>query len=76
MSPILQEISWLKTDEIKIRILPKTNEALLSKSFGCIKFFDSYWFLSSSLDSPVKTFANDDFEILGKEFPDKWEYLF
>ena len=38
-------------------------------------FIDGYRFLSRSLGSLVKKLVNDDFDILKKEFPDKWEYL-
>ena len=36
---------------------------------------DSYRFLSSSLDQLVKNLDEDDFVILKKEFPGKWQYL-
>ena len=41
----------------------------------CIRFIDSYGFLSESLDKLVKNLDEDDFKILKKEFPDKWQYL-
>ena len=41
----------------------------------CIIFIDSYRFLSESLDKLVKNLDKDDFEILKKEFSDKWQYL-
>ena len=44
----------MKNDKIKFNIVPKTNEEYISVSYGCIKFIDSYRFLSSSLDSLVK----------------------
>ena len=44
-------------------------------TYGCIRFIDSYRFLSSSLNSLVKNLDNDDFIILKKEFPDKWQFL-
>ena len=44
-------------------------------TYGCIRFIDSYRFLSSGLDSLVKNLDKDDFKILKKEFPDKWQYL-
>ena len=56
-------------------IIPKTIEDYISVTFGCIRFIDSYRFLSSSLGSLVKTLDNDDFKTLKEEFPDKWEYL-
>ena len=36
---------------------------------------DSYSFLSESLDKLVKNLDEDDFKILKKDFPDKWQYL-
>ena len=64
-----------KNDEVKFHNKPKTNEEYISVTYGCIRFIDSYRFLSSSLDSLVKTLDNDDFEILKKEFPDNWEFI-
>ena len=64
-----------KNDKIKFDIIPKTNEEYISVAYGCIRFIDSYRFLSSGLDSLVKSLDNDDFIILKKEFPDKWQYL-
>ena len=64
-----------KNDKIKFDIIPKTNEEYISVTYGCIRFIDSYRFLSSGLDSLVKILDEDDFEILQKELPDKWQYL-
>ena len=36
-------------------IFPKTNEEYISVTYGCIRIIDRYRFLSSSLDSLVKT---------------------
>ena len=44
-----------KNDKVKFDIIPKTNEEYISVTYGCIRFIDSYRFLSSSLDSLVKT---------------------
>ena len=44
-------------------------------TYGCIKFIDSYRFLSMSLDGLVENLNEDDFKILKKEFPGKWQYL-
>ena len=60
---------------MKFDIIPKTNEEYISVTYGYIRFIDSYRFLSSSLDSLVKNLDNDDFIILKKEFPDKWQFL-
>ena len=42
---------------------------------GCIRFIDTYRFLSVTLDGLVKKLKKDDFKILKKEFPDKRQYL-
>ena len=65
----------LKKDEVKFKIIPKTNEEYISVKYGCIRFIDSYRFLSESLDKLVKNLDEDDFKILMKEVPDKWQYL-
>ena len=64
-----------KKDKIDFDIIPKTNEEYISVTYGCIRFIDSYRFLSSSLDSLVNNLDEDDFKILKKEFLDKWQYL-
>ena len=65
----------LKNDKVKFKIIPKTNEELFSVTCGCIRFIDSYRFLSESLDDLVKNLAVDDFKILKKEFLDNWQCL-
>ena len=65
----------LKKDKVKFKIIPKTNEEYIAVKYGCIRFIDSYRFLSESLDKLVKNIDEDDFKILKKEFPDKWQYL-
>ena len=65
----------LKQDKVKFEIIPKTNEEYIKVRDGCIRFIDSYCFLSESLDKLVKNLDEDDFKILKKEFPDKWQYL-
>ena len=64
-----------KKDKVDFEIIPKTNEEYISVTYGCIRFIDSYRFLSIGLDSLVKNLDEDDFKILKKEFPDKWQYL-
>ena len=49
----------LKNDKTKFDIIPKTNEEYISVTYGCIRFIDSYRFLSSCLDSLVKTLVNN-----------------
>ena len=65
----------LKKDKVKFKILPKTNEEYIAVKYGCIRFVDSYCFLSESLDKLVKNLDEGDFKILKKEFPDKFQYL-
>ena len=47
-----------KNDKVKFSVLPKTNEEYISVTYGCIRFNDSYHFLSSSLDSLVETLVD------------------
>ena len=65
----------LKKDKVKFKIIPKTNEEYITVKYGCIRFIDSYCFLSESLDKLGKNLDEDDFKLLKKEFPDKWQYL-
>ena len=44
----------LKNFEVKLKIIPKTNEEYISVTYGYIRFIDTYRFLSSSLDKLVK----------------------
>ena len=65
----------MKKDKVKFDILPKINEEYTSVTYGCIRFIDSYRFLSMSLGGLVTNLDEDDFKILKKEFPDKWQHL-
>ena len=65
----------LKRHKVKFEIIPKTNEEYISVRYGCIRFIDSYRFLSESLDKLVKNLDEDDFKILKKEFSNKYQYL-
>ena len=67
-----------KNHKVKFNIIPKTNEDYISVTYGCIRFIDSYRFMSSSLDSLVKTLAdnsNKTFKKLRKEIVDNDEIL-
>ena len=55
-----------KIDKVKFKIIPKTNEEYIVVKFGCIRFIDSYRFLSSSLDKLVQSLDEDDFKNLKK----------
>ena len=48
-----------KNDKVEFKIIPKRNEKYISVTYGCIRFIDSYRFLSSSLDSLVKTLVDN-----------------
>ena len=48
-----------KNDTVKLDIIPKTNEEYISVTYICISFIDSYRFLSSTLDSLVKTLIDN-----------------
>ena len=54
-----------KKDKVDFEIIPKTNEEYISVTYGCIGFLDSYRFQSSSLDSLVKTVADNSNKTLG-----------
>ena len=64
-----------KKDKVEFEITPKTNEEYISVKNGCIRFIDSYRFLSESLNKLVQNLDEDDFKILKKEFPDKYHYF-
>ena len=49
-----------KNDKVKFDIIPETNEEYISMTYGCIRFIDKYRFLSSSLDSLVKTLVDNN----------------
>ena len=43
--------------------IPKTNEEYISVTYGCIRFLDSYRFLSMSLEGLVEIFYEDSSRI-------------
>ena len=53
-----------KKDKVKSDFIPKTNEEYISVTYGCIKFIDSYRFLSSSSDSLVKALVDNSHKTL------------
>ena len=67
-----------KNDKVKFDIIPKTNEEHISVTYGCIRFIDSYRFLSSGLDSLVRTLvdnSNKTLKNLKEEIVDNDEIL-
>ena len=53
-----------KKDEVKFDKIPKTNEECFSATYGLSRFIDNYRFLSSSLDSFVRTFVESNHKTL------------
>ena len=54
---------------LKINVSPNVLEKYMSFSINNkLSFFDSFQFLSSSLDSLPKTLTKDDFKYLSQEF--------
>ena len=49
-----------KKDKVDFDNILKTNEEYISVTYGCIRFIDSYRFLSSGLHSLVKTLVDID----------------
>ena len=50
-----------KNDRVKFDIIPKTDEEFISVTYGCIRFTDSFRYLSTNLDGLVKKLIEDDF---------------
>ena len=59
-----------KKDKVDFEIIPKTNKEYISVTYGCIRFIDSYRFLSSGLDSLVKTLVDNSNKTL-KDFEEE-----
>ena len=53
-----------KKDDVNFKIIPKTDEKYISVKYGCIKFIDTYRFLSSSLDKLVQTLVDNSHKSL------------
>ena len=53
-----------KIEKVEFDIIPRTNEEYMSVTYGCIRFIDSCRFLSSSLDSLVKTLVDNSHKTL------------
>ena len=54
----LKKIVDKKNEEVKFDNLPKTKEEYITVTYGCIRCIDSYRFLSSNLDSLLKTLVD------------------
>ena len=59
-----------KNEKVKFDIIPNTNEEYISVTYGCMRFIDSYRFLSSSSDSLVKTLVDNSHKKL-KDFEEE-----
>ena len=59
-----------KKNKVDFEIITKTNEEYISVTYGCISFLDSYRFLSSGLDSLVKTLVDNSHKTL-KDFEEE-----
>ena len=54
----------MENDKVNFDIIPKTNEGYISVTYGCVRFIGRYRFLSSRLDSLVKTIVNNSHKTL------------
>ena len=59
-----------KNDKVKFDNIPKTNEEYISLTYGCFRVIDSYRFLSSRLDSLVKTLVDNSHKTM-KDFEEE-----
>ena len=74
----LKKLVERKKNKVDFEIIPKTNEEYISVTYGCIRFIDSYRFLSSGLDPLVETLVDNShktLENLTKEIVDNDEKL-
>ena len=53
-----------KKEKVDFEIIPKSNEEYIYVTYCCIRFIDSYRFLSSGLDSLVKTLVDNSHKTL------------
>ena len=59
-----KQLVYRKKDNVKFKIIPKTDEKYISVRYGCIKFIDTYRFLSISLDKLVQTLVDNSHKTL------------
>ena len=53
-----------KNDQVEFEMITKTNEKYISVTYGRIRLMDSYRFISSSLDSLVRTLVDINLKTL------------
>ena len=53
-----------KKDNVELKIIHKTDEKYISVRYGCIKFIETYRFLSSSLDKLIQILVDDSHKTL------------
>ena len=63
----IKELS--KVIDLDIKVLAKSAEEYISFQVGCLRFLDSYRFLTSSLANITRSLEDEDFKILKSEFP-------
>ena len=66
----VKKLADKKKDKVDFDIIPKTNEGYIPVTYGCIRFIDSYRFLSSGLGSLVKALVDNNNKRL-KDFKDE-----
>ena len=57
----LKKILGKKNDKVKFEVIPKLNKKFISVTYLCLKFIDSYRFLSDSLGKTFKNLNRNDF---------------
>ena len=63
---IFKKLVDKNNNKVRFEYFPKTNEEHNSVTFVCIRFIDSFRFLSDSLDKLVKNLDENGFKILKK----------
>ena len=63
-----------KIPKYKFKILAKTSENYISFSFGCLRFIDSYRFLSSSLANLSTSLVDNELKIMKEYYPNNEDF--